>query len=111
MNGVTSIERTAYPRLERTVAAQEIHAAFIRRAEEIAWAREKTRSDAHVLALVLLQKCYQGQRSLAGGLPPIRTPAHGRIATPIVLLAMALRPLSLSRPSLDMADTAMLCSR
>ena len=59
VDGVTSIERTAYPRLKRTVTAQELHAAFTPRAEEIAWAREKTRSDAHVLALVLLLKCYQ----------------------------------------------------
>jgi hypothetical protein len=56
---VTWIERTAYPRLPRTVSAREFDEAFRPSEDELTWARERTQSDAHLLGLVLLLKCYQ----------------------------------------------------
>jgi Domain of unknown function (DUF4158) len=56
---VASIERTAYPRFKRTIAAKELREAFTPGADEVAWAREATRSHAHLLGLVVLLKCFQ----------------------------------------------------
>ncbi len=53
-----SIERTAYPRFGRVVTACELD-GFSPLGDEIAWARERTRSDEHLLALVLWLKCFQ----------------------------------------------------
>ncbi|MFF9142121.1 DUF4158 domain-containing protein [Streptomyces albogriseolus] len=56
---MTSIERTAYPRFKRLMSAREMHVFFTPKPEEAAWVRERTRSDAHLLALALALKCYQ----------------------------------------------------
>jgi Domain of unknown function (DUF4158) len=55
---VASIERTAYPRLKRVVSARELHDAFTPTVDEIGWARERTRSPQHLLALMVLLKTY-----------------------------------------------------
>lgn len=56
---MTSIERTAYPLLRRLLSARELHVFHTPTVDEVAWAREKTRSDEHLLALVLALKCFQ----------------------------------------------------
>jgi Domain of unknown function (DUF4158) len=56
---VASIERTAYPRFKRAVSSRELQESFTPRLDEIDWARSKTRSEEHLLALVVLLKCYQ----------------------------------------------------
>ena len=55
---LASIERTAYPRFRRVVTAREL-AGLSPTGEEAAWARERTRSGGHLLALVLALKCFQ----------------------------------------------------
>ena len=55
---MTSIERTAYPRFGRLVSAREL-TGMSPSADEVAWARDLARSDAHLLALVLSLKCFQ----------------------------------------------------
>jgi hypothetical protein len=49
---VTAIDRTAYPRFKRVVPARELAEAFTPTVAEVAWARKKTQSDQHLLALV-----------------------------------------------------------
>ncbi|WP_266544100.1 hypothetical protein [Streptomyces sp. NBC_01142] len=39
--GMTSIERTAYPRFKRLVSAHELHLFFAPTREEAAWAAER----------------------------------------------------------------------
>jgi TnpA family transposase len=56
---VTSIERTAYPRFRRAVPARELHESFTPGLEEIAWAREQTRSPQGLLTLLVLLKSFQ----------------------------------------------------
>jgi hypothetical protein len=56
---VASIERTAYPRFKRVVSARELHTFFTPSNAEALWAAQLTRSDEHLLALVLALKCYQ----------------------------------------------------
>jgi len=56
---VASIERTAYPRFKRTIAAKELREAFTPGADEVAWAREAIRAPGHLLGLVVLLKCFQ----------------------------------------------------
>ena len=56
---MTWIERTAYPRLPRTVSLKELRESFTPGDEEMAWARTHTQSDRHLLALVVWLKCYQ----------------------------------------------------
>jgi hypothetical protein len=56
---VTSIERTAYPRFRRAVPARELHESFTPGLEEIAWAREQTRSPHGLLTLLVLLKSFQ----------------------------------------------------
>lgn len=56
---MASIERTAYPRFRRAVPVRELHGSFTPGREEIDWARERTRSPQHLLALVVLLKSYQ----------------------------------------------------
>jgi hypothetical protein len=51
---VTSIERTAYPRLRRLTSARALHVSFTPTAEEIAWARDRTAGPEPLLALVLM---------------------------------------------------------
>jgi hypothetical protein len=55
---MASIERTAYPRFRRMVTAREL-VGLIPDADEISWARGQTRSESHLLALVLSLKCFQ----------------------------------------------------
>src|SRR6266542_1206872 len=55
---MTSVERTAYPRFGRVVTARELD-GFRPLPDEIAWARGRTRSDEHLLALVVSLKCFQ----------------------------------------------------
>lgn len=57
--GVASIERTAYPRFGRVISTGELSEAFTPTAGELSWARRRTQSDANLLALVVLLKCYQ----------------------------------------------------
>ena len=56
---MTSIERTAYPRFGRVVTARELD-GFSPLPDEIARARDRTRSDEHLLALMVSLKCFQG---------------------------------------------------
>ncbi len=55
---MTSIERTAYPRFGRLVTAREL-VELAPTPDEVTWARDRTRSDAHLLALVVSLKCFQ----------------------------------------------------
>ena len=55
---MTSIERTAYPRFGRVVSAGELD-ALCPLADEVEWARQRSRSDEHLLGLVLGLKCFQ----------------------------------------------------
>jgi Domain of unknown function (DUF4158) len=57
--GMTSIERTAYPRFKRLITARALHVFFTPGEEERAWAEEVTDSDEHQLALLLALKSYQ----------------------------------------------------
>jgi hypothetical protein len=56
---VAAIDRTAYPRFKRVVPARELAEAFTPTVAEVAWAREKTQNDQHLLALVVWLKSYQ----------------------------------------------------
>jgi hypothetical protein len=56
---MASIERTAYPRFRRAVPNRELHEVYAPSLDEVAWARGLTRSDEHLLALVVLLKCFQ----------------------------------------------------
>src|SRR3954453_6480911 len=55
---MTSLDRTAYPQFKRAVAARELREAFTPTADEGAGARERTRSEHHLLALVVWLKTY-----------------------------------------------------
>ena len=54
---MTSIERTAYPRFGWVITARELD-TLGPLPDEIQWARERSRSDEHLLALVLALKCF-----------------------------------------------------
>ena len=54
---MASIERTAYPRFRRVVSAREL-ADLTPTAEDVAWARQRCRSDEHLLALVVSLGCF-----------------------------------------------------
>jgi Domain of unknown function (DUF4158) len=56
---VASIDRTAYPRFKRVVSAREVAESFTPSGDEIDWARTKTTTDGHLLALTVLLKSYQ----------------------------------------------------
>jgi hypothetical protein len=56
---LASIDRTAYPRFKRVVSARELAEAFTPTPDEITWARGRTQSDEHFLALVVRLKSYQ----------------------------------------------------
>jgi hypothetical protein len=56
---LASIDRTAYPRFKRVVSARELAEAFTPTSDEITWARGRTQSDRHLLALVARLKSYQ----------------------------------------------------
>jgi hypothetical protein len=53
---MTWIERTAYPRLARAVSLKELRESFTPSDDEMAWARTRTQSDRHLLALVVWRK-------------------------------------------------------
>jgi hypothetical protein len=55
---VTSIERTAYPRFGRVVTARELE-ALSPLPDEIEWARQRSRTDEHLLGLVVALKSFQ----------------------------------------------------
>jgi Domain of unknown function (DUF4158) len=55
---MTSIERTAYPRLGRVVTARELD-RLSPLPDEIEWARDRASSDEHLLTLVVSLKCFQ----------------------------------------------------
>ena len=59
---MTSIDRTAYPGFARMVSARELADAFTLVGDEVVWAREKTTTEQHLLALVVWLKCYQRLR-------------------------------------------------
>jgi hypothetical protein len=59
---LTSIDRTAYPGFARMVSARELADAFTLVGDEVVWAREKTTTEQHLLALVVWLKCYQRLR-------------------------------------------------
>jgi hypothetical protein len=71
---MTSIERTAYPRLGRLVSARELM-GMSPSLEEVLWARSVACSDAHLLALVLSLKCFQrlGYFPRRGDIPDVVT--------------------------------------
>lgn len=56
---MTSIDRTAYPRFKRVVSAREVTEAFTPSEEEASWARSRTTTNEHALALAVLLKSYQ----------------------------------------------------
>ncbi len=56
---LTSIDRTAYPRFRRSVPMKELQESFSPSESEINWARERTRTPEHLLALLLLLKAFQ----------------------------------------------------
>ncbi len=67
---MTSIERTAYPRFGRLVTARESD-GLVPVAEEVEWARAASRSEEHLLSLVVALKCFQrlGYFPRAGQVP------------------------------------------
>jgi len=56
---VTSAERTAYPLFPKMVLARDLHVFFTPSPDEIVWARAKTDTDEHLLALTVALKCFQ----------------------------------------------------
>jgi hypothetical protein len=55
---MTSIDRTAYPQFKRAISARELRESFTPAAADMVWARERTRSEHHLLALVVWLKAY-----------------------------------------------------
>ena len=55
---MTSIERTAYPRFKRLPSARELHVFYTPQPDEVAWARGVAGSGEHLLALLVLAKCF-----------------------------------------------------
>ena len=55
---MTSIERTAYPRFKRLPSARELHVFYTPQPDEVAWARGVAGSGEHLLALLVLTKCF-----------------------------------------------------
>ena len=70
---MASIDRTAYPRFKRVVSARELAEAFTPTVDEVEWARSKTTTEQHFLALVVLLKCYQrlGYFPKLADVPPV----------------------------------------
>ncbi|GAB3691113.1 MULTISPECIES: Tn3 family transposase [Actinomycetes] len=56
---MASIDRTAYPRFKKSVPPQELYDVFTPSPKEIEWAQRATRSDEHLLALVVQLKAFQ----------------------------------------------------
>ncbi|TDC23294.1 DUF4158 domain-containing protein [Streptomyces sp. 8K308] len=57
--GCDPIERTAYPRFKRLIAAHEPRLFFSPTREGLQWASDATEGDEHLLALLLMLKSYQ----------------------------------------------------
>lgn len=55
---MTSIDRTAYPTFKR-MTSRDLAEAFTPSEEEIEWARDKTSTDGHLLALAVWLKSYR----------------------------------------------------
>ncbi|MGH2722186.1 MAG: DUF4158 domain-containing protein, partial [Actinomycetota bacterium] len=70
---MASIERTAYPRFKRVTSARELEESFTPAPEEITWAQGMTRSESHLLSLVLTLKTFQrlGYFPPAEDIPPV----------------------------------------
>ncbi|WP_329429300.1 DUF4158 domain-containing protein [Streptosporangium sp. NBC_01495] len=70
---MTSVERTAYRVFPRLVMTRELYLFHSPSAEETAWAREKTDTDEHLLALTLALKCFQrlGRFAKTREVPPV----------------------------------------
>ena len=58
-SGVTSVDRTAYPRFGRVVSGWELAESFTPTDAEIEWARTRTQDEQRLLALVVWLKSYQ----------------------------------------------------
>jgi hypothetical protein len=56
---VASIERTAYPRFRRMISGRELDEVFTPTQDEVSWARARTTTEQHRLALLVWLKCYQ----------------------------------------------------
>jgi TnpA family transposase len=56
---VASIERTAYPRFKKVVPARELHEVFTPTSSEVVWAKEATRAEGNLVAMVVLLKAFQ----------------------------------------------------
>lgn len=56
---MASVERTAYPQFRRVISGRELDEAFTPTQDEVSWARARTTTEAHRLALLVLLKCYQ----------------------------------------------------
>ncbi len=54
---MASIERTAYPRFGWLMSAREL-ADLSPTEDDVAWARDRSRSDEHLLALVVALRCF-----------------------------------------------------
>ncbi|MEU7004521.1 DUF4158 domain-containing protein [Nonomuraea sp. NPDC046570] len=70
---MTSVERTAYRVFPRLMMTRELYLFYSPSQEELAWAREKTDTDEHLLALTLALKCFQrlGRFAKAREMPPV----------------------------------------
>ncbi|MDP4505103.1 DUF4158 domain-containing protein [Nonomuraea sp. G32] len=70
---MTSVERTAYRVFPRLMMTRELYLFYSPSQEEMAWAREKTDTDEHLLALTLALKCFQrlGRFAKAREVPPV----------------------------------------
>ncbi|MFF5210450.1 DUF4158 domain-containing protein [Streptosporangium sp. NPDC000396] len=70
---VTSAERTAYRVFPRLVMTRELYLFYSPSVEEMAWAREKTDTDEHLLALTLALKIFQrlGRFPKSREVPPV----------------------------------------
>jgi hypothetical protein len=68
---VTSIDRTAYPRFGRVLTARELD-GLAPVVDEVRWARAVSRSEEHLLSLLVALKCFQrlGYFPRAKQLPP-----------------------------------------
>lgn len=72
---MASIDRTAYPRFKRLVSARELVEAFTPTTGEVEWARGRTQTEQHLLALVVRLKSYQrlGYFPKLAGVPAVVT--------------------------------------
>jgi hypothetical protein len=61
---VALVDRTAYPRLPRSVAVRELAEVFTPTGEEVSWARAKTTTDQHCLTLLVLLACDEDRNRI-----------------------------------------------